>query len=161
MLISGARCSGSSQCNLSQFCVDRAERSHRVGLRPNALAFRGNCPPDIHQNLYQSGSLGDPHRAQSFMRAQSGRKSQTAVCSPPRHSTHGNGISATGGSAPRSTSRLSLEKTATHGVHGSLLRPPEKALPVLYFSGLFFFTSMRPYNGAFTFCCGCDGAVPC
>ena len=39
-LISGAGCPETSQCNLSLFRSGRAERSSRVGLRPNALAFR-------------------------------------------------------------------------------------------------------------------------
>ena len=38
--VPGARCPGISQCNLSLFYSDWAERSSRVGLRPNALAFR-------------------------------------------------------------------------------------------------------------------------
>ena len=108
--VPGARCPGISQCNLSLFYSDWAERSSRVGLRPNALAFGEICPPNIHQNLYQSGSWDEPHRTQSFVHAQSGRNAkQQRVCRrdtvPMR-----NGISATGGSATRITCRLSLLK---------------------------------------------------
>ena len=125
MLISGARCPGSSECNLSQFCADLAERSSRVGLRPNALAFGEICPPNIHQNLYRSRSLEDPHRAQCFVNTQARRKAkQQCVCRRdtvpaaavfPRRSRR----------ATRFTSRLSLDYSIfSRKIHEIIVKNP-------------------------------------